>query len=208
MPANRQGEFVVIEGIDGSGKDTQADLLVDGMQRHGRRVFRTTSPTSWYRQQPAVRAFIEDGVQAVSADELAALAATDRMMACEREIDPALQAGMGVVCVRYVFSTYAYFKERGADMALVEALNSQVTPPTHGVLLEIDPEEAVARVVRRGGKRTFEERAAYLGRVQAEMLRRWPDRFLTLDATLPAVKLAATALDYVMALPEVEDEDI
>lgn len=45
-----QGRFIIIEGIDGSGKDTQAELLAESMEQHGYKVLLTGSPTKWYRE--------------------------------------------------------------------------------------------------------------------------------------------------------------
>jgi dTMP kinase len=196
---SRQGKFIIIEGIDGSGKDTQAELLAEGLKRHRRKPLLTGSPTKWYREQPAVASFIKSGKTPLSQNTLAAIGAADRMMQIDQEILPAMRRGIDVICVRYVYSAYGYFLKRGADIRYVEALNSHALTPTHGLLLTLNPQDAVGRVKGRDGKTSFEERAGYLTDVQAEMARRWPSRFLTINATLPREEIAATMLRYVLA---------
>lgn len=196
---NRQGKFIIIEGIDGSGKDTQAELLADGLERRGRKTLLTGSPTKWYREQPAVASFIESGKTPLSQNTLAAIGAADRMMQIDQEILPAMRQGIDVICVRYVYSAYGYFLKRGADIQYVEALNSLALVPTHGLLLTLDSQDAVERVKGRDGDTSFEERAGYLADVQTEMVRRWPRHYLTVGATLPREEIAATMLSYVLA---------
>lgn len=194
---SRNGDFIIVEGIDGSGKDTQAELLARHLRSLGRKVLVTKSPSDWYRNQPPVKSFIEDGKTDVRQDTLAVLGAADRMMNIDQVILPALRAGTDVICVRYIYSGFGYFLKRGADMRYVEAVNSLALQPSYGLLLEIDPEEAVGRVVRRDSKTQFEERANYLGDVQDEMVRRWPSGFLRMDAALPEAEIAAEMLRYV-----------
>ena len=194
---SRSGEFIIVEGIDGSGKDTQAELLAGHLRSMGRKVLVTKSPSDWYRNQPSVKSFIEDGKTDVRQDTLAVLGAADRMMNIDQVILPALRAGTDVICVRYIYSGFGYFLKRGADMRYVEAVNSLVLRPSYGLLLEIDPEVAVGRVVQRDSKTQFEERAGYLGDIQDEMVRRWPPEFLRMDATLPEAEIAAEMLRYV-----------
>lgn len=117
---SRQGKFIVVEGIDGSGKDTQAELLAEGLKAQGRKVLLTGSPTQWYRSQPDVASFIKNGKTPLSQNTLAALGAADRMMQIDKEITPALSRGIDVICVRYVYSAYGYFLKRGADIRYVE----------------------------------------------------------------------------------------
>ena len=120
---NRSGEFIIVEGIDGSGKDTQAELLADHLRRLGRKVVVTKSPSDWYRNQPPVKSFIEDGKTDVRQDTLAVLGAADRMMNIDQVILPALRAGTDVICVRYIYSGFVYFLTIGAYILYVETVN-------------------------------------------------------------------------------------
>lgn len=195
-----RGQFIVICGIDGSGKTTQEIALANSLQRGGRRVVVTKNPTDWYRTNPTVRRYLDHGELAGSIETLALLSATDRMMQNDDEIIPALEGGSDVICNRYFYSTYAYFKARGADMTFVEAVNARALRPDRGILLTIDPQASVDRIFKRDGeRRKFEERdATYLGIVQDELVRRWPADFLVLDAEADRTKLSKSILEYVL----------
>ena len=71
--------------------------------------------------------------------------------------------------------------------------------PTHGLLLTLNPQDAVGRVKGRDGNVSFEERADYLADVQAEMVRRWPSNYLSINASLPREEIAKVMLNYVLA---------
>jgi dTMP kinase len=193
----RSGKFIIIEGVDGSGKDTQAEMLALNLQSKEREVLVTGSPTTWYRSNPLVASFIERGETPLSQDTLAAIGAADRMMQIDREIIPAIKRGIDVICVRYVYSAFGYFHKRGANMQYVEAINSLTLTPTHGLLLMLNPQDAVQRVRKRDGKVSFEEQAEYLNDVQTEMMRRWPSHYLMMNAALPREQIAEALLSYV-----------
>lgn len=198
--ANR-GQFVIICGIDGSGKTTQERLLAKNLQGDGRRVLCTRSPTDWYRTHPDVRKFLDSGQSRLRPETLASLSAADRMIQNDIEIQPALEAGIDVVCNRYIFSTFAYFKQRGADMSFVENVNSKVLAPDKAILIMVDPELAITRIIERdGGRLKFEERdSVYLGRVQAEMTARWPSHSLKVDGMASVDIIERTIYEYVRA---------
>lgn len=179
------GRFAVIEGIDGTGKTTQQEMLVSHLKNAGRNAIAINSPSEWYRQQPDVADFINNGSCRLGANTLAALAAADRMLAGDKIIRPAIESGTDVVSARYTASALAYAKQRGAAMKFVRDVNSQVVRPSHGLLLKIDPDLALERITSRGIETTHEERIDYLAAIQDTMLEEWPSNFLIVDALLP-----------------------
>ena len=192
------GRFIVICGIDGVGKSTQERLLAERLRNAGRRVHCTKNPTDWYRKDSVVNDFIRHGRQAVRMETLALIAAADRMRQLDTEIFPLIAEGIDVICNRYVYSTFGYFKIRGADMAFVEAANRLVHPPDRAVLLTIDPAVAVRRIRLRQQGIKFEERHSdYLRDVQDAILDRWPDRFPCLSGERPPDVLADAIYQYV-----------
>lgn len=197
---NTKGQFIVISGIDGSGKTTQENLLVANLRKLGKEVLVTKNPTDWYRQIPAVRQFIDTGDQTLRPETMALFAAADRMNQLDTEIIPALEKGFDVVCNRYVDSTFGYFKARGADLDFVEAINGKILKPDKGIFLKIDPAESVKRIRIRNpeGEKYEEKNPLYLKAVQEEMLRWWSDDFLVLDATLSSEKLSSEVFEYVV----------
>lgn len=202
-PADRaeqipDGRFIVICGIDGAGKSTQEGLLAERLRRAGRRVHCTKNPTDWYRKDVVVYDFIRHGQRSVRMETLALIAAADRMRQLDTEILPLIAEGIDVICNRYVYSTFGYFKARGADMAFVEAANQLVHPPDRAVLLTIDPAVAVCRIRQRQREIKFEERHSdYLRDVQDAILDRWPGRFLCLSGERPRDVIADAIYQYV-----------
>jgi len=189
----------VICGIDGCGKSTQEAALGNSLESSGRCVHRTKNPSDWYRHNPIVKEFLHSGKMPCTIEAIALLAAVDRMIQYDTEISPKLNLGMDVICNRWVYSTFAYFSARGADMSFVESINSRVSRPDKAVLLTINPAEAIERIRARDGSNVkFEERdSRYLEKVQQQLTHRWPSDFLILDGMLDASLLAEAILKYV-----------
>ena len=126
------------------------------------------------------------------------LAATDRMLHIEKVINPSLEAGAIVICDRYVYSTHAYFKERGADMEFVSALNSKVPKPDAGILLLLPAAVSILRILMRDTGIKFEENdVEYMGRVQENLVSVFPADFLKINADQPVENIYRDALEYV-----------
>ena len=142
--------FVTFEGLDGSGKSTQAELLADWLRREGRTVLATREPGGTPVGE-AVRDLVLHGDELSPWTE-AALFAAARAEHVELAIRPALDRGEDVVCDRYLDSSVAYQGiARGLGEARVLELNLAVTGgllPDRTFLVLIDPEEAR----RRGGE--------------------------------------------------------
>jgi dTMP kinase len=170
--AIQNGNLVVISGFDGAGKTTQIELLAKSLTTSGENVISTRQPTDWYRSHPQLRAYIEEG-QAVDQQFLALLAAADRRKHIVEVIDPNMTAGSWVLCDRYVFSSLAFFAERGVDADIVARFNLDIPRPSLAVLLDVPPNITVDRINHRdGGVRKFEEQdAARIGRIRNNFLR-------------------------------------
>lgn len=192
------GKLIVVCGIDGSGKSTLEAGIAEALAEKGISVYCTKQPTDFYRQHPDIRKFLQTGQSDLSVDTIALVAAMDRMLHIEKEVLPRLRRGMWVICNRYVYSTYAYFECRGADMDFVRSMNRLVPAPDYGFLLKLPPEIAIERVRQRdGGKAKFEERdAKYLGKVQELLDQAMPNELCRLDATEPAGQLLMKAKSY------------
>ncbi len=201
MPARMTAQFIVICGIDGSGKTTQQRLLADALCSQERTVHQTQNPTQWYRKDPRVRTFLDSGVSPVSMEALALLAATDRLIQVETEIRPLLAVGTDVICDRYVYSTFAYFAVRGADMHFISAINGKIEPPNKSILLRVDPEEARRRVTQRdAGRAKYEERLPdFMRKVQDNLVKYFPDTGLIVDGMQSVDSVFEAILAYVNA---------
>ena len=141
--------FVTFEGVDWSGKSTQAALLAGWLAAEGRQVLLTREPGGTPVAE-AVRDIVLHGHDMTPWAE-AALYAAARADHVEHAIRPALERGEDVVCDRYIDSSVAYQGiGRGLGEEQVRALNLLVTRgllPDRTFLVLLDPDEAR----RRGG---------------------------------------------------------
>lgn len=142
-------------GIDGSGKTTQIINLKNILEKNGYTVFCTKEPSDWYRKDERVRRVLNQDMtgEKFLVEELALFAATDRLRHIQTEIIPHLEKGEIVITDRYVFSTYAYFTARGiTDFIWLQSLNKYVPLPDLTFYIDVDPEDAIKRIISRDGK--------------------------------------------------------
>lgn len=195
--------FVTFEGIDGSGKSTQAARLAEALRARGREVVSTREPGGT-RLGEEIRALLLDG-GAVSPWAEAALFAAARAQLAGEVIRPALARGADVVCDRFLDSSLAYQGiARGLGVDAVLELNQLVLgglEPDRTFLLALPADEVARREAGRPD-RIEAEGLAFFARVGAayeELAARFPRRIVVLDATLPADELEATVLEDVLA---------
>jgi dTMP kinase len=179
--------FVSLEGLDGSGKSTQAHLLADRLRDEGRDVVETREPGGTVLGE-GVRSLLLDGGD-ISPWAEAALFAAARAQLVEEVIRPAVERGADVVCDRYVDSSLAYQGiARGLGVDRVLELNLAAAGgllPDRTILLLVPPEEAAAR---RGGANDRIEREGddFAHRVDAayrELAAAFPLRIVSFDGT-------------------------
>lgn len=160
---------MVLEGIDGAGKTEQTRRLVAWLRERGERVLETREPTDgkWGQRYRAWAC----GQADVEPEEVLRFFVEDRREHVSSVIRPALEAGAVVVCDRYVASTLAYQAAQGLDPGLVrERMEAERFPEPDLVLwLRLPVDQALARLGPNAGERF--ERAAFLGRVDAEYAR-------------------------------------
>lgn len=142
------GLFIVIEGIDGTGKSTQVRRLGEWLTRQGREVVLSREPTDgpWGRKlrESASTARLSPG------DELECFL-NDRRQHVEELIKPSLAAGKVVILDRYYFSTMAYQGARGFDPGEIRRRNEAFAPvPDLLLILDLDVNAALERIGGRG----------------------------------------------------------
>lgn len=156
--------FIVLEGIDGSGKTSAISKVKEHLESLGHKVMITMEPT-----KGAIGNLVA-GTDDLTPESEALLFTADR--ACHtKEISGWLEEGYDVVCDRYYASTLAYQSASGLDRDWLYSINSKVImePDIH-ILLDIDPEVSLARVDKRGEKVSRFEKLDYLRKVRAAYL--------------------------------------
>lgn len=151
------GLFIVFEGIDGTGKSTQLQLLAERLTRLGYDVVSTREPTDGSYGIKIRELFIDRGT--VSREEELALFIADREQHVNEVITPALTKGCIVLCDRYYLSTVAYQGANGMDQALILSRNENFPTPDQAIILEIEPAQGIQRIqnTRNEHPNTFEE---------------------------------------------------
>lgn len=148
------GRFVVLEGIDGSGKTTQAHMLAGWLRKRGVPALVTCEPS-----HGPVGKIIRGLAKRVGPREEVALFARDRRDHTERVIVPALRNGEVVICDRYFYSSLAYQGAMGVDSEEIIRLNrGNVVVPDLVFILEIPVHASLNRIdgLRAGPRSEFE----------------------------------------------------
>jgi dTMP kinase len=161
-----RGVLFVIEGIDGSGKSTQAGRLADHLAREGYDVALLREPTDG-KYGKKIRQAAHANRRREDPEREYELFLLDRRQNVEENIGPALADRRVVVLDRYYFSTMAYQGARGIDPGRIRIENEAFAPaPDRVFYISISVAEGLRRIKRdRGGFSSF-EREEYLNRVK------------------------------------------
>ena len=201
------GRLIAFEGIEGSGKSTQLELLRRVLEGRGFDVAVTRQPGG----TPAgerVRALLLDPAVELQPRTEALLFAAARAELVEAVIGPALERGAVVLCDRYLDSSLAYQGgARGLGRGPVAEVNRFATGglvPDLVVLLDLDPADGLARRARDPDRIEAQDlgfhrrvRDAFRDLAAAD-----PDRFAVVDAAAPVPEVAAQVQAAVLGVLE------
>ncbi len=184
----KKGVLIVIEGIDGAGKSTQARLLLGKLRSEGYPAvyFREPTKGKWGREikKLAKRA------DSLSPEEELDLFIKDREENVKKNLRPALSRKKVVILDRYYFSTIAYQGAKGIRLTRIGKLHKKfAVKPDLVFILDIDPAEGLERIQARKKKDILFEREDYLAEVR-KIFRAFRGRaFIQVKAARPRMEV-------------------
>ncbi len=203
----QRGLFLTFEGIDGSGKSTQARMLAESLRNVGHQVVLTREPGGSPGAEEIRRLVLEGDPDRWSAETELLLFTAARRDHLERTIEPALAAGKVVICDRFADSTRMYQGlSRGNLRAVVDQLHDLMIgrEPDMTLLIDMDPETGLSRAKGRQGT---EERFEDFGPALQKQMRagflaladEFSDRFRVIDGNRDMDTVAQDVRDIVEA---------
>ena len=210
-----EGNFIAIEGVDGAGTTTQAELLGKALRERGLPIHVTREPSdgpvgTMIRQILTGRIVVPGmhGVRAPTWTTMALLFAADRLDHLEAEVNPNLMDGVTVITDRYYHSSVAYQSSSagGGDEAIrwVRELNARARRPDLTIVLDVSPDAAAERRnTRAQAKELYEddELQVKLGAFYARIDEHFPDeRIVHVDGNLGMEAVEAEIMRLVCEL--------
>jgi dTMP kinase len=143
----KKGVFIVIEGLDGSGKTTQAKILAKKLSEN-HKVLCTAEPS-----HGKVGTFIRNDClyeeKRLPTEVEALLFAADRIEHLQTELAPALSEGKIVICDRYIYSSLAYQGSAGLSLDWIKTINARALEPDFALYIDVSPERVLERLQRK-----------------------------------------------------------
>jgi dTMP kinase len=194
-----KGLFIVLEGIDGSGKDTHLKFLAKELRELGYVVVETAEP-SRDRVGTFLKRYAKRKEERLPAESEALLYASDRFDHVKNVIRPALLRDQIVISARYYYSSMAYQGAVGVDLDWIKEMNRFALKPDLAVLLDILPEYSLHRLKRR---RSIYEDSDYLRKVRDIYIRLVDEgELVKVDADRPKRVVQGELLSMIQELVE------
>lgn len=182
---NKGSLFIVFEGIDGSGKSTQCEMILEFLRNKRVPCKGLREPTGglWGEK---IRLILQ-GEKTADPEEQVELFMLDREDDSEKNIRPALEAGYSVVMDRYLYSNAAYQGALGLDpLKIIDENRLRNFPePDRVYFIDVDPQTAVDRIAARNSDGSVQlfERLEFLKKVRQIFLQVADDSFLIVDGS-------------------------
>lgn len=171
-----KGVFIVLDGLDGSGKSSMAKMIHPYLSSKGYNALLTSEPTSGKYGKQIRKILAKDKNPKDNAEKLLELFVKDRETHLSKRIIPFLNKGKKnmVICDRYYYSTIAFQSIQGVNVNLIIEKNKEFLKPDIAFIMDIKPEIALDRI-RSRKKEKFE---------QLEFMKRLREKFLELPEIL------------------------
>lgn len=204
----KRGRFIVLEGIDGAGKTTQAELLEAHLRSLGRRVHRTAEPTP-LPTGVALRQALGGAVKKTEC-EMAVMFVLDRIAHNTHPTEgilAILEDGQDIICDRYYYSTLAY-QGHSTDYGWTKRMNldcPEILKPDLCIYLDLTPEQSLDRISRGRESVEIYENIDTLSKVRAAFMRVFEDltqsdRISIIDAYRSPEEIASDIANIVDSL--------
>jgi len=190
LEKKNRGFFITFEGIEGSGKSTQIDLLTRHLQEKGYDVVSTRDPGGTELGDSIRDVLLNPAFSSMDSYTELFLYAASRAQLIKEIIEPALKAGKIVLCDRFTDSTIAYQGfGRGISFDKIETLNRWAAKeifPQLTIILTIPAQDGLDRATRDSIDRIEEESISFHQRVESgykKLAQEQPGRICIIDAS-------------------------
>lgn len=200
--------FITLEGPEGSGKTTAVDAAVKALEEKGYQIVRTREPGGTPISEQIRNVILDKGNTAMDGRTEALLYAASRRQHLVEKVWPAIKEGKIVICDRYLDSSLAYQGgARGLGVENILNINmfaTENTWPDLTLLFDIKPEIGLARIASNANRevnRLDLEKIEFHNKVRdtfLELARRYPDRYVVIDASRSRDEVAKATLDAIM----------
>ena len=201
--------FITLEGPEGSGKTTAVEAAVKALEAKGYQIVRTREPGGTPIAEQIRNVILDKANTNMDPRTEALLYAASRRQHLVEKVWPALKEGKIVICDRYLDSSLAYqggARGLGVDNILnVNLFATENTFPDLTLLFDITPEEGLKRIsanANREVNRLDLEKLEFHHKVRDTFLalaKRYPERFVIIDASKSRDEVAKATLDAIMS---------
>jgi len=201
--------FITLEGPEGSGKTTAVNAAVAELEKRGYSIVRTREPGGTPIAEQIRNVILDKANTAMDPRTEALLYAASRRQHLVEKVWPAVKEGKIVICDRYLDSSLAYQGgARGLGIENILNINmfaTEGTFPDLTLLFDIDPEVGLARIAANASRevnRLDLEKLDFHKNVRntfLDLAKRYPDRFVIIDASKSQEEVAKATLDVILA---------
>ena len=201
--------FITLEGPEGSGKTTAVNTAVAALEKMGYSIVRTREPGGTDIAEQIRNVILDKNNTAMDSRTEALLYAASRRQHLVEKVWPAVKEGKIVICDRYLDSSLAYqggARGLGIDNVLnINMFATEGTFPDLTLLFDIEPEVGLARIAANANRevnRLDLEKLDFHNKVRntfLDLAKRYPDRFVIIDASKSQEEVAKATLDTILA---------
>lgn len=196
--------FITLEGPEGSGKTSAIKIVKEQLEKEGHQIIMTREPGGTPISEQIRNVILDKNNTSMDFRTEALLYAASRRQHLVEKVWPNVKEGKIVICDRYLDSSLAYqgyARELGVeDILNVNMYATEGTFPDLTLLFDLEPEVGLARINANSDRevnRLDLEKLSFHHRVRngyLELAKRFPNRYVIIDASLPLEEVASHAL--------------